>query len=62
MLLHIFVLYQGLLCAIIYKQWVLNNGSLVNFINKIIIFVQLKIIILIPQNLQESPLFLIQII
>jgi len=46
MLLHIFVLYQllyaGLLCEIIYKQWVLNNGSLVNFINKIIIFVQLK--------------------
>jgi len=34
--------YAGLLCAIIYKQWVLNNGSLVNFINKIIIFVQLK--------------------
>jgi len=33
MLLHIFVLDQ---CAIIYKQWVLNNGSLVNFINKII--------------------------
>jgi len=49
--------YAGLLCAIIYKQWVLNNGSLVNFINKIIIFVQLKIIILIPKNLQESSLF-----
>jgi len=31
--------YAGLLCAIIYKQWVLNNGSLINFINKIIIFV-----------------------
>jgi len=36
------VIYMGLLCAIIYKQWVLNNSSLVNFINKIIIFVQLK--------------------
>ena len=59
MLLHISVLYQGLLCAIIYKQWVLNNGSLVNFINKIIILVTIKIIILIPKNLQESSLFLI---
>jgi len=38
----IWVWYTGLLCAIIYKQWVLNNGSLVNFINKIIIFVQLN--------------------
>ena len=33
---------MGLLCAIIYKQWVLNNGSLVYFINNIIIFVQLN--------------------
>ena len=33
---------MGLLCAIIYKQWVLNTGSLVYFINNIIIFVQLN--------------------
>jgi len=38
----IFYWYTGLLCAIIYKQWVLNNGNLVYFINNIIIFEQLK--------------------
>jgi len=57
-ILH-FYWYEGLLCAIIYKQWVLNNGSLVNFINNYYNICTIKIIILIPKNLQESLLFLI---
>jgi len=47
--------YAGLLCAIIYKQWVLNNGSLVNFINNNICII--KIIILIPINFYKRVLY-----